>query len=145
MFNKKIIYDARQTALNILSVLFFTYYLVHVAGTFYSTNLSYALFDLQIKLPFFLFPFLLTSLHQPLAIRRLKKFFIAGCTAASVFCFIAATISYSKTRNVFDFFYSDYSRFLHVTYFSMYLNVCILFLIDHLTNEKRKQRGLHIA
>jgi lipopolysaccharide/colanic/teichoic acid biosynthesis glycosyltransferase len=58
--------EAKQITKNVVAVLFMSYFLVHLIGTFYSSNLSYAFFDLQIKLPFLLFPLLLlTPLQRP--------------------------------------------------------------------------------
>ncbi len=137
LLDRKMISDLRQSTRNILSVLFLAYYFAHVAGTFYSSNLSYAFFDLQVKLPFLFFPLLLTiPLSRPPAFLSLKKYFITGCTVASLLCLLLAMISFSKSHDLFDFFYITYSRFLHVTYFSMYLNLCTLFLIDDLLNRE---------
>ena len=131
--------EAKQITKNAVAVLFMSYFLVHLIGTFYSSNLSYAFFDLQIKLPFLLFPLLLmTPLQRPSAPSVLKFFFIAGCSIAAMWCFLAAVISYFEIHNPSNFFYSPYSRFMHVTYFSMYMNLCILFLIDDLTVIFRK-------
>src|SRR5258706_5360139 len=142
LFDRKMVSDFGQAARNILSVLFLAYYFAHLAGTFYSANLSYAFFDLQVKLPFLLFPLLLTiPLSTPAAFLSLKKYFTAGCTLASLLCLLLAMISFSKSHDPFDFFYIAYSRFLHVTYFSMYLNLCILFLIDDLLNPQMTFRG----
>ena len=142
VFDRKVISDVQLVKRNILSVLFIAYYLAHVAGTIYSSNLSYAFFDLQIKLPFLAFPLLLLlPLERPQIFQNLKKYFIAGCTFASLFCLGAAMISFSKSHDPFDFFYISYSRFLHVTYFSLYLNLCILFLIDELVTEKKIPAG----
>src|SRR5262249_40428924 len=121
--------------------LMMVYFLLHVAGTLYSTNLSYAWFDLQIKLPFLLFPLLLLiPLQRSDALAVLKKSFIAGCTTAALLCLILGFISYSKNHDRFDFFYMQYSRFLHVTYFSMYLNLCILFLIHDIITKNKSNR-----
>src|SRR5258705_6702879 len=130
VFDKNVWSDAKQAIKNTLAAFMMAYFLFHVVGTFYSTNLSYAWFDLQIKLPFLLFPLLLlVPLQRFGALRVLKKSFITGCATAALLCLVLGVISYSKSHDRFDFFYMQYSRFLHVTYFSMYLNLCILFLI----------------
>src|SRR5712671_1066287 len=59
VFDKNAWSDAKQAIKNTLAVFMMAYFLFHVVGTLYSTNLSYAWFDLQIKLPFLLFPLLL--------------------------------------------------------------------------------------
>jgi lipopolysaccharide/colanic/teichoic acid biosynthesis glycosyltransferase len=147
VFDKNVWSDARQAIKNTLAVFMMAYFLLHVAGTFYSANLSYAWFDLQIKLPFLLFPLLLMiPLQKQGALRVLKKSFITGCTTVALLCLILGVISYSKSHDRFDFFYMQYSRFLHVTYFSMYLNLCILFLIhDIIICEDKKYQGLRLA
>jgi len=147
VFDKNAWSDAKQAIKNTLAVFMMAYFLFHVVGTLYSTNLSYAWFDLQIKLPFLLFPLLLMiPLQKQGALRFLKKSFITGCATAALLCLVLGVISYSKSHDRFDFFYMQYSRFLHVTYFSMYLNLCILFLIhDIIICEDRKHQGLRLA
>jgi len=142
LFDRKVISDIKHASRNILAVLFLAYYLAHLAGTFYSSNLSYAFFDLQIKLPFLFFPLLLAApLARPAVFLSLKKYFITGCSVASLLCLVTAGISFSISHDPFDFFYTTYSRFIHVTYFSMYLNLCVLFLIDDLINAEMTHRG----
>jgi len=140
--------DVKIAFSNIQTKIFLIFYLIHVIGTFYSTNLSYALFDLQIKIPFLIFPLLLTnSLNDLKMARKVKTFFIAACIIASALCFLLASISFSKSHNLFDFFYIDYSKFLHVTYFSIYLNLCILLLIDDIIGVKflsKKRIGVNL-
>ncbi|MBK5283793.1 MAG: sugar transferase [Bacteroidia bacterium] len=129
--------DIKISFENIFTKMLLTFFLIHVIGTFYSSNLSYAFFDLQVKLPFLIFPLLLTNRLGKLKMgKNIQAAFITGCTTAAALCLLFASISFSKSRNLFDFFYIDYSKFLHVTYFSIYLNLCILFLANDIIGNK---------
>src|SRR5688572_7343356 len=44
-----------------LLLLLLGYYALHAVSLVYSSNLSYALFDLQVKLPFLIFPLILAG------------------------------------------------------------------------------------
>lgn len=109
------------------------FYLVHVVGLFYTENWKYASLDLQIKASFLIFPILLTSLLlNPVYKRNVKSAFVAGTLLAASVCFIAASLQFVYDGSPAHFFYIPYSRFLHVTYFSMYLNLAVLFLLADL-------------
>lgn len=110
--------------------LFASFYLIHVVGMLYSSNLDYGLFDLQVKLSFILFPLLLPALLTGYeTLRSVRMAFIAGNSIAAMICLLIAVKSFSKDGLISHFFYIDYSHFLHTTYFSMYLNLAVIFIL----------------
>ena len=124
--------------------IFVLFYLVHVFGIFYSSNLHYGFFDLQVKLSYLLIPLTLSAtLIRGLDLQRIKWFFIAGNSLAAIICLFLAILAYMKDGLIGHFFYIDYSRFLHTTYFSMYLNLSVIFLLndwlDYSTQKKSRR------
>ncbi len=67
------------------------FFLLHLMGLIWSSNLDYALHDLKIKLPLFWFPLLFISTHQVLTkkeIHLLLWLFVLSVIIASITCFV---------------------------------------------------------
>ena len=120
---------AYQNKILLLLVSFYTF---HVLSVFYSTNLNYAFFDLQVKLSFIFFPLILSAfVFSEEQIRRFKLFFVVGTLFGSLLCMGYVVNSYMQTNDIANtFFYTNYSRFLHPAYFTIYLNIAQLFLLE---------------
>ncbi len=117
--------------------IFVAFYLLHVIGIFYSDNIKYGLLDLETKLSYIIFPLMLPAvLLFTGSIQEIKWAFIAGNTSGALICLVLAVISYAKDSAVGHFFYTDYSFYLHTTYFSMYLNLAVLFLLEDWMKSK---------
>ncbi|MCX6291722.1 MAG: O-antigen ligase family protein [Bacteroidetes bacterium] len=118
-------------------ILFFLFfYMAHLVGLLYTANFSFAFFDLQSKLSFLLcpllFPALIISKEQ---FTKLKLIFVSGCTAGALLCLFFSYRNYSANPSPHYFYYTYYSHFLHPSYFSMYLNLAIIFLADELIRK----------
>ena len=109
--------------------VFFVFFLWHAIGYFFSVNKEEAISGIEIKLPFLFFPLLIFSHHfNNLDIRKIVISFVSGCFIASSFClFRAFYLFYSEHIN--SFFYSDFTYFLHPSYFAMYLIFAQLIVI----------------
>lgn len=100
-------------------------YLLHGAGMAWSSNTEFGLFDLQVKLPLFLFP--LIFLRMPRAHRRgggsLLRAFVAGNASAVVLCCAWVPVHALSPGGQWStaVFGSDFSLFLHPSYFALYL------------------------
>ena len=118
-------------------ILWFTaFYLVHLFGLLYTSNISFGLFDLQIKIFFLLAPFIFSSFKfTEERFNKLAMFFVAGCTCGIFLCLFFAYHTFMTSQSFDEFYYMRYSHFLHPTYFSMYLNFAILFLSDNLIGK----------
>ncbi len=124
--------------------LFVVFFIAHVFGMLYSENTKYGSFDLQLKLSYILFPLLLTSVFLPgSGFQKIKRSFVAGNTLAALVCLVLAIVAYIQDGSFSHFFYIDYSRFLHTTYFSMYLNLSVLFLLDEWLNPTVQKTRFH--
>lgn len=113
-----------------LNYVFIGWYVLHVLSLSYSENMHYAMKDLETKLSFLVFPLLVfTSSLTPKQIRLIFFSFTAGCLVACMICLAKAIGWYQYNHNMKYFLYTTYSQFMHVTYFSIYLNIAVLFLI----------------
>jgi O-antigen ligase len=121
----------RNVYRNKILLLLVLFYDLHILSLLYSENLKYAFFDLEVKLSFLLFPFILSAFaFSDKDINRFKNYFIGGALLASMLCLIYSLKTFSSTHDVSTLFYTSYSRFLHPAYFTIYLSVAQLFLLE---------------
>lgn len=113
---------------NKTAVFFSAFFFLHLIGLFYSNNLKYGFVDIETKLSLLIFPFLFSTIREKIDKDRILRIFILGCFTASAACFLkAAYLFFSSAAN--NFFYTDFSLFLHPSYFAVYLNLAILILL----------------
>jgi O-antigen ligase len=113
--------------------VYIAFYLLHIAGLAWSRDKDSGLFDLQVKLSFFIFPWIFST--RPFTSPKLDRIlsaFLLGCAAASVLLLLRATCYYFF-RNENKFFYIELSYFMHPGYFSMYLNLGVIYLLCSLS------------
>ncbi len=128
-FKRKI----RAFAANKFALLFSGFYLLYVVGLAYS-NIDKGLFNLQIKFGMLVLPFLLVS-EGHIEVKKQKQLmyaFIAGCVVNGLTCLIWAIWKYN-TQGVYEFEYMAFS-FVHPSYFSMYIDLALLFIYYLFTN-----------
>jgi len=119
------------------------FYALHVVSVLYSSNLQYAFFDLQVKLPFLILPFVLSSVTlREDELRKVKQAFIYGCAFASLYCIMYAFDKFVETSDASVFFYETFSKFLHPTYFAILLNLAILIAFDEWLKNKNMKRSV---
>ncbi len=107
------------------------FFVLHLVGLLWSDDLQYGWKDIETKLSFLIFPlFLGTTFITEKVINKIKQTFIAGNIIACIYCLITAIINYVHTNDQTVFFYKFYSSLLHVTYFTIYLNLVLLFLLE---------------
>jgi len=136
-----------------LSIIFYT---IHIIGLLYTENIKAGLFDLEVKLTLFLFPLFFVSVSN---IFR-EKFnyillsFLTGNLLAAIICFIIAfynafnylfycslstgfSIGIKPISELYyhNFYYGMLSKFMHPTYFSMYLIFCICIIFYFFNNK----------
>lgn len=122
---------------NKYSLLFCSFYLLHAVGLLYSQNIDSAGFDLQVKLSLLIFPIQLSS--RPFNTKAKDSIFyalISGVVLSSFIILIRASYVYF-TIGENDFYYEVFSYFIHPSYFSMYINVCIGWILINLLQNNR--------
>lgn len=118
--------------------LFILLYLFYLAGMLWTDDKQAGWEDLLIKLPLFIFPVLFSSVK--ISVESLRKTGIAlvsGCSLALVICLIHSYSLYLDSGDVQKFYYTSFSIFLHPTYFTMYLNLALLFLCQDTLADKK--------
>lgn len=103
------------------------FYVLHVFGLFTTSNSVAGLFDLEVKLSLFILPLIFAS--KPLNAEdfaKLRYFFVISLLCVGCFLLLKSSWTYLNT-GVALFSYTSFSTLLHPSYFSMYLNVGLLF------------------
>lgn len=120
---------------NRYAFLMIGFYLIHIAGFFYSTNSADGLMDLEKKMSFLVFPIVFFS-GFPFSDRFVFKVlhcFVASCFVASLICILYASYQWMGGDSSY-FFYHKLGQILdfHAVYFSMYIGFALLFLVHSL-------------
>lgn len=107
------------------------FYLLHIIGMFYSTNLEYGYFDLEVKLSLFLVP-LLIYVRSDFYSDKLILFF-KSLTLGLVFSFfinlIFAYLAYAEDGSRLNFYYSKLSSQIHPSYMALYVSLALLGMV----------------
>lgn len=97
------------------------FFFLHAVGYFFSYNKSDALTAIEIKLSFLAFPILIfASDYNEMQIKKIVISFVSGCILVSVMCVFRAFYLY-LFQDFNAFFYSEFTYFMHPSYFAMYL------------------------
>ncbi len=111
-------------------------------GLLYTDNLHGGLRELEIKLPFLIFPTtILTHQWKTKTTFFVLDYFTIGVAAASLLALCKGL--YFKLNGLGDYlFYSRFAEFLdkHTTYFSMFVILCLLHLFRSLFLKRIKRR-----
>ena len=122
--------EIRRPGLHWILPLFF---MIHVAGLLWSSNLKFGFRDLETKLSLLLFPLLLCGLDDQDSWKNIRRAFVNGCLAAAVFLLAMAIKSFMESGKGIAFFYVGFSSpLMHPTYLSMLINLGLVFLIQEL-------------
>jgi len=135
----------RQKAFSLWPMLSIAFFLLHLFGMFYTSNLGEGFSDLESKLSFLLLPPVLFAvpLKIPQARTHILHAFIAGCTIATLYAYTRAAILYFQT-GLNAFYYEYLSGFLlgHPSYLAIYLIFSIFILLEEFF---RKQNQLSLV
>lgn len=132
--NDNVKIKTKQAFQNKWLYVFWSFFFLHVIGYFFSDNKTEAIWNIEIKLTFFILPFLFfaTTFNQ-IEKQKIKWAFVLGCLLLLVFC-IARALYYYFIEQTNYFYYSDFTYFLHPSYFAMYLTMAILIVMVDTTN-----------
>ncbi len=125
---------------NSWSYILLIFFFIHVAGYWFSINKQEAGISIEGKMSFFAFPLLLFCIeYDPVKIKKIIISFVSGCLITVAICLFRAFGLYFF-NHVNSFFYSEFSFFLHPSYFAMYLIlgqlIVMLFYKDWLSHIK---------
>ncbi len=122
------------------------FYIFHLVGMLYTTHLEYGIIDLVEKLSLLLFP-VFFALAKPLSriFRRIILLaFGLGTMVSVILSFSMATIYYTDSGNMREFYMSNFSHLFHPSYIAMYINFAIAILLTLLTAFKFSKKQ-HIS
>ena len=123
---------------------FTSLYFIYCIGLLYTSNLSYALFDLVGKLSLLIFPLVFATMEEEvITSKRLYRIFYAylsGCVGITLLVLFWAVMNFSRTNSSEVFYYKYLSAFQHPSYLSMNLDFAVAGIIFILLN---KARDLH--
>jgi O-antigen ligase len=117
------------------------FFFLHAIGFFFSTNKVEALTAIEIKLSFLIVPILFFATnYNELQIKKILISYVSGCVLAAVMCLFRAGFLYFF-QDINAFFYSEFTYFMHPSYFAMYLVFALLIVmlfyqkwLSHLTH-----------
>lgn len=114
---------------NLWFVAAIAFFIISLLSNFLYYNPNDPLSAVEVKLTFLLFPFLffLFKFDKEVA-KRIIVGFVSGCMFACLMC-IGRAFAYLFKGDSSYFYYSNFSYFMHSSYFAMYLNLALLFVI----------------
>jgi O-antigen ligase len=132
---------------NTLAKLSIGFYLFHIIGLAYTSDLQPGLSDVETKLSLFVFPLIISStqLLTKQQFEYLLKWFVAACLLAITICFGHAFYQYFVNHTTEYFYYHALSGAIeiHAIYLAMYLNFSIGILIYFLSRRGNKMPVQH--
>lgn len=122
---------------NKYALLLVGFYFLHLVGMLYTGDTKEGWFDLEVKLSLFLFPVILSyeGLLEAKKQKGIIMAFLAGLSVNGLICLIYA-VWRLIVLNQFEFQYSQFSLFLHPSYYSMYIDLGVVFIFYLLTERK---------
>ncbi len=124
--NNDVKLKTKQAFQNKWLYVFWSFFCLHVIGYFFSDNKTEAIWNIEIKLTFFILPFLFfATIYKEIEIQKIKWTFVLGCLFLLAICIVRA-LFYYFTKQTNYFYYSDFTYFLHPSYFAMYFTMAIL-------------------
>ncbi len=133
---------------NKYALLFTSLCIIYLFGMLYTKSVAHGWMDLQIKLSIILFPLVLSS-EPKMDFQKQKWFgfaFISGAVLHGIYCLVIAADIYF-TQGKMQFTYLPFSKFVHPTYYSMYIDMAFVFMYYALTekgNELTKREKWYI-
>lgn len=109
------------------------FYLLHLVGMSYSSNIDYGLFDLEIKFSMLIIPIILLlriNVHKG-SEKQYFLFLISGCTISMFVNISQAIAAYLIDGNSSHFFYAALSPDIHPSYLAFYIGIGLLAILNY--------------
>ena len=110
-------------------VLLLLFYLWHIVGLLWSSNLDFGLFDLEVKLTFLILPLVFSAFGRFKIYRfeRILKGYLLGCSVAIIYGIVNSLCAYESGADLYlDLYNDNITPLLHISYFAMYLNLALV-------------------
>jgi O-antigen ligase len=136
---------------NRYALLCIALYIIYLVGMLYTKSVTHGWMDMEIKLSLILFPIVLSS-EGEMDFKKQKCFggaFIFGLLLHGVGCLGFAAWLY-LSKGIMQFTYMQLSKFLHPTYYSMYIDMAFVFMFYAFTTKgielsKREKLFIYIT
>jgi len=119
--------------------LMFLLYLIHILSVLYSVNKDVANFDLQVKLSLLIFPLFFVFIKKTILfdVKKITNIYIISAFIISIALIINLAHNYFINKQML--YYTEYSTFLHPSYFALYIDLGIVMAISAIAqNNKHK-------
>ena len=127
-----------------LLIGFVLFYLLHLIGVLFSSNRNEAWFDLEVKMSFFIFPFIIMVEWE--LIKKYKTqillFFVISVLLVMLIDWTIAIFNYIEISDIKVFYYEKLSAFMHPSYFGMYINFSIIIIFTFVQNGLLKKKWI---
>ncbi len=121
------------------------FYIIHITGLLYSSNIQYGLFDLEVKFSMFIIPIMII-IRNKIYSEKQKQIIISlviGVLTSFIINLSRAYIAYSVDGESSHFYYSLLSSSIHPSYMAFYVGICLFGLLYYRNNliiiKSRKQ------
>ena len=105
------------------------FFILTCVSAAFSENHAEAITAIEIKLSFLFLPFLFFCFNWPIPVlKRVLVSFVSGCFFACC-CLLIRAILLAFQGHIEYFFYSDFSGFIHPSYFALYLTFAIVIVL----------------
>lgn len=132
------------TKTNILLLLLPLFYFLYAFGLFYTQNIDFAKFDLEVKMALAIIPLLLLLRQKVPFLNFFKKYFLTAFAAGTFLNILInlslSSLEYATTKSYDSFLYVQVSRFFHPSYMSIYASVTMFYLLIKLVENIRKSK-----
>ena len=109
--------------------IFISWFVLHVIGLIYSTDIIYGMNDIQTKLSFLIVPFVFCALDiTSETYLKIRNAFIISCLFSFLLLLILSFQKYLSSHDSSEFFYTGLSHGKHATYLTIYFNLALLFI-----------------
>lgn len=116
------------------------FFLLHVLGLLWSSNLGFGLKDLETKLGLLLIPLLLCATDQRTHWPSIRTASIGGCIVACLYLLGGGLWTYITQGTGLSLFYIELSSpLMHPTYMSMLINMALLLLIERISDSNKER------
>lgn len=120
---------------------FVSFFIFHLLGMIWSENSAFGIADIGMKLSFILLPLILVLAKINITSKQIQQVFLIGLFISLVLCYsfaIFKSIYYPEDNHWGYFFESEFSSFMHRSYYATYLSIGTVLCFVHFFNSNKR-------
>lgn len=132
---------------NTIFIILITFFLLHLVGLLYSSNMHAGWFDIEVKLSLILFPMVFFLSYSLNKVQReiVLKIFVVGTVVAMIACIVNAFFNFKEMHSD-AFYYTTLSIFHHPSYFAMFICFSAAIIINRiLYNDENLKKWQNVS